>query len=502
LIFAIHAANLADRARDGESRTPSVWEREMGHDGEVTKGNDSGVARRGARLVRECATMFPALFAVAVAGAVMFSVGTLASSWALGRVVDRLIEPRFDNSTGQIPALDKSTVAVLLGLIVAIGAARSAAVVVRRSVAGRWQHGVEARLRDGVVSRYGAQSVAWHRRSSTGELMARAETDVEAAGAFLGPLPYAIGVVALLVVAPVWLLVTDVVLGAVAVALMPVLVALSIVYQRTMALPADKVQQRLAALSATTFESVDAVPLVKAMGAERVQTERFAASSMALRDARVAQLRLRSWFDAVLDEAPGLVNVALVVVGVVRLDAGAVSIGEVVAVVTLYSMLVWPLRMIAYALSELPRALSGRARVEAVLAAPIEAVPRQRPATAGVALQTHDICLVHDDGRVALDHVDVALEPGRFTAIVGPTGSGKSSLLHVLAGLVTPTSGHVSAMSQSVVLVFQEPFLFTGTVRENVDPAGVATTRWTPRRRWRSWTAWRWGWTPWSVNAG
>jgi ATP-binding cassette, subfamily B, bacterial len=454
--------------------TPMV---SIGNHGVVQEAEPSGLARRGLRLVTDYAAMFPKLFAVAVAGAVTFSVATITSSWVLGRVVDRLIEPRFDTASLDNMSLNAATVAGLLGLVLVIGIARSLAVVVRRSFAARWQHGVEARLRDAVVDTYSAQSLAWLRRSSTGELMARAETDVEAAGAFLGPLPYAIGVLALLVVAPVWLVLIDVVLGWVAVALMPVLAALSVVYQRRMAVPAQRVQERLAELSAVTFESIDAVPLVKAMGAERVQAERFTASSRALRDARVAQLRLRSWFDAVLDEAPGLVNVALVVVGVARVDAGAVSIGQVVAVVSLYSMLVWPLRMIAYALSELPRSLAGRGRVDAVLSAPVETVPGPGRCGGETALEADGVCLVHDDGRVALDDVNVRVARGGFTAIVGATGSGKTSLLHVLAGIVAPSAGRVATMSASVVLVFQESFLFSGTVRENVDPVGDASTR-------------------------
>jgi ATP-binding cassette subfamily B protein len=420
--------------------------------------------RRGIALIGGYARLHRRPFVFAITGATLFALMTVASSWALGRVVDRVINPRF---TGVRPS--NVRVVTWLALVVLVGVSRAAAVVFRRSNAGRWRNACEASIRGRVLDRLQEQPLAWHRRQTTGRLLAHAESDAEASCAILSPLPYSVGVVALLIIAPIWLVATDRPLGLIAVGLMPVIFGLNIVYQRRIAEPARRVQEQLGHLSAMAHEGVDGVALVKAMGAESVQLERFSSAAGQLRTAKMDQIRLRSTFDSVLDAVPAMVNISLVGLGAWRVQRGALTVGQVVGVVNLYTLLVWPLRMIGFALAELPRSLAGRERIDALLAEPVDAVPVPEVADGGIGVAARSLTYRHDDGRAAVDHVDLEIAAGTTVAIVGPTGAGKTTLLMVLAGLLHPDEGTVAHAPGRDGVVFQEAFLFSGTVATNVD---------------------------------
>ena len=163
-----------------------------------------------------------------------------------------------------------------VGLIIGIGLLRALGVVVRRTWAGKTQWRVAGTLGKGVVDRLVRQPVSWHQRRPDGDLVARAGVDTDAAISVLAPVPFATGTVLLIVVSAVWLLTIDLVMGAVAVAVFPVLIGLNIVYQKRVDAFYDAAQGHLGDLSAGVHESFDGVQLVKAYGAEQRETERLA----------------------------------------------------------------------------------------------------------------------------------------------------------------------------------------------------------------------------------
>ncbi len=140
-------------------------------------------------------------------------------------------------------------------------------------------------LGKGVVDRLVRQPISWHQRRPDGDLVARAGVDTDAAISVLAPIPFATGTVLLIVVSAVWLLTTDLVLGAVAVVVFPILIGLNIVYQKRVDAFYDAAQGHLGDLSAGVHESFDGVQLVKAYGAEQRETERLATIAGRLRGA-------------------------------------------------------------------------------------------------------------------------------------------------------------------------------------------------------------------------
>jgi len=227
--------------------------------------------------------------------------------------------------------------------------------------------------------------------------------------------------------------------------------------------------------------------VVKALGAEATESARFGGAVADLRDAKIRVAGLRAAFEALLDALPSLGMLVLLPVGAWRVDQGAVSTGDVVAFVSLFQLLVFPLRLIGYVLSELPRAVVGHDRVQRVLDAPVDvrhglappAVAR-RPASAGARVEVSELTFGHEPGLAVVDDVTFTVEPGRTVAVVGPTGSGKSTLLLLVAGLLEPDAGAVrldgrdlhemgvTELRDEVATAFQEAFLFADSVTENV----------------------------------
>ena len=191
-----------------------------------------------------------------------------------------------------------------------------------------------------------------------------------------------------------------------------------------------------------------------------------------VRESRVRAIELRSWFEALLELIPAIANIAIIVVGFVRIDSGDLSIGELSSVIFLFTLLVLPLRLIGYALSELPRSMSAWQRIQEVVDEPIESDPRAAIATApsGVGAALRAVSFVHEgSGQAAVRDIDLTIPAGSVTALVGPTGSGKSTVVGLLAGLAQPTSGHIELTAGTRCVVFQEAFLLAGDVRANIE---------------------------------
>lgn len=430
----------------------------------VTRARGKGIWRPAWNLLRALLRHHKRLFATAVAGAAVFATCTVLSAEVVGRIIDDVVRPRFEQ--GSVRA---RTVVLALGTLVLVGVVRAVGVVVRRTWAGRTTWRITESLTAEVVDRVVAQPAPWHRRQSTGDLITRAGVDTEAATAVLGPLPYASSVVVMLVLSSIWLVVTDLPLGAAAVCIFPVLIGLNLVYQRRVEAYFSLAQHEIGMLSSAVLESFEGVNVVKAFGAEGRETERLAVVAARLRQARIETVRLRSSFEALLDGVPNVANIGLLVAGTYRVRSGALSVGELTSFIYLFTLLVFPLRLIGYALSELPHSQAGWARIRQLLDEPVEVDPATlllRHDSKGVELRS--VHVSHDGDRDVLRSVTASIEPGRTVAVVGATGSGKTTLVHAIAGLIEVSSGSITVPREPPAIVFQEPFLFAGSVRENV----------------------------------
>ena len=436
----------------------------------------SAVMRQGLRVLGVAIRTEKAVFAAAVAASALYGGMTVASAWALGWATQNVVLPAFDR--GEIAGGTLWTGALLI-----FGAAllKSVGVAGRRILAGILQYRMQARSRRDVTKQYLRLPLAWHHRHPTGQLLSNASADAEAAWAPLAPLPMAVGVVVMLVTAAIGMLFTDLPLALVGFLIFPAIALLNLVYQRRLSPLATRAQQLRAEVSEIAHESFDGAMVVKTLGREDLETERFQRRAHELRDANVAVGRVRGLFDPMLEALPTLGVLAVLGVGALRLSAGAIDSGQLVQVAYLFTLLSFPIRALGWVLAELPRSVVGWSRVQAVLEAE-GSMEYGRTVPAGAepaALEVSGVSYAYGEAEVLHD-VTFEVPPGRTVALVGPTGSGKSTLVQLLVRLIDPDSGRVlldgvdlrelayGKIAEAVALVPQQTFLFDDTVRGNV----------------------------------
>jgi len=452
-------------------------------------------------------------FILAVLGAIAFGLLQIATSAVIGRVTEEVIVPSF--RSGQFaPALVLGGGLAILGIAVV----RAVSVMVRRIFASAAQFDLFGLYRERLAAVYAKVPLLWHRRQSTGTLLSAVYSDVEATFFAMAPFPFALATIVMLVYATVVVARIDPVILLVMVALVIILIILNVLLQRFATPIAVRSQQLRAEVAEIAHESFDGANVVKSLGREDVEEERFNRAADELRETGVRFGYVRGWFDPLLDALPNLGILAVAVLGAWRIGEGHLTTGQLVEVSYLFTLMSLPIRSFGWVLGDLSRTVVGGGRVQQILDVDEERTygPDPLPEGPGVLAVEEVTYEYRDDpaevilGRdssaedhlrtsVALDAVTLRADPRegtRVLAVVGATGSGKSTLALVTAGLVHPTAGTIrldgadlrsltaEALSADVALVLQQAFVFDETVRwnvtlgEDIDPD---TIRWALR---------------------
>ncbi|WP_449619061.1 ABC transporter ATP-binding protein [Spongisporangium articulatum] len=457
------------------------------------------------RVVAKGALQEKPVFVAAVVGSAAYGVGTAAGGWLLGHVVETVLTPAF--AAGHIATGELLRAAGLIALVAVVTAA---GVASRRVAAGVTMFRLQARYRRALTRQFLRLPLQWHHRHPAGQLLSISNADVEATWQIFAPLPMALGVVVMLVVAVVAMFAADPVLALIGLLVLPLIVLANAWYQRHMSPAVMHAQALRAEVSDVAHESFEAATVVKTLGRETAETERFGAAARQLRDANVRVGRLRSQFDPLMEALPTVGTLLVLAVGAWRVSRGAAQIGDLVQVAYLLQLVAFPLRATGWVLGELPRTAVGWERMSIVLDAGARDARSEgpegpegpdgdepmtygdvAPAGAGaVGLRADGVHYAYsgpDGERFPVLH-DVTFEvpAGRTVAIVGPTGSGKSTLSSLLVRLVDPADGRIlldgvdlralraGGVAEAAAYVPQSTFVFADTIRDNVrlgDPA-------------------------------
>ncbi len=431
--------------------------------------------RRGFRLLWLSIRAQPRPFAVSLTGATLFGIVAVGGTVVLGKVTDDVLTPAFDEG------VRGRTIALGAIAIVGFSLLRMVGVVLRRYFGQMAQRRMQVHWFTLVTDRYLKVPLRWFDEHPAGELLAHADADAERATMAMQPLPFSCGVVVIAVVSVVQLATVDPFLLAVALTLFPGLTLLNNAYTRRVERPAARAQARVGDVSAVAHESFEGILVVKTLGLEGREVERMRASAESLRTARLEVGRLRAGFEPGLDALPNMGTVAVLWLGAWRVSSGALTTGQLVQAMALFSILAFPFRVVGFLLEELPRAVVAHDRIAEVLGAgdrPRPAAPQALPE--GPLDVDLDVVSFGYGDELVLDRVSTHLDPGEVVALVGSTGSGKSTLCSLLAHLGDPDEGQIrlggvpldaadpAHLAAATALVFQETFLFADSVRANL----------------------------------
>ncbi|MGN6373477.1 MAG: ABC transporter ATP-binding protein [Solirubrobacteraceae bacterium] len=449
-------------------------------------------------------------------GGVILSAGLALSAMvltvALPHLTGRAVETIHVGSSSfrrHHPALhahDRKTLLLYAALILAAALVRWALTYARRMVAGRVSLGIEYNLRELLYGHLQRLELGFFDRQQTGQLMSRATVDLQAVRFFLGyGLVFILQSALTIVLAGAAMVAVNPKLGLIALAPVPLVVVISNRYGKRARPAIQETQQRIGELTADAEENISGVRVVKSFAREPRQLERFKHSVARVFEQAMVATRLEAKFNPMLGSLPQLGLAAVLLVGGLAVIHHHLKLGEFTEFFLYLNMLIGPMRQLGMTLGLAQRATASGARIFELLdRAPRMVEPPDAPELpAGNGhVELRGLTLRYDTdaelgrvssqlaaanghakgelGRAVLRELDLDVPAGRTVALVGGTGSGKTSLVSLISRLYDPSQGSVwidgsdlrtvrlSSLRRAVAVVSDDPFLFSATVAENI----------------------------------
>jgi ABC-type multidrug transport system fused ATPase/permease subunit len=368
--------------------------------------------------------------------------------------------------------------------IVGLGLVRAGLMLGRRLISGRQALAVEYDIRDELYSHFLRLSFGFYDRSQTGQLMSRATIDLQSVRFFLGyGLIFFAQHVVTVVVVTVVLFILDWRLALVAVAITPAIVFTAARYSRVSHPVLRDVQQKIADVATVAEESIVGVHVVKSFSQEERREKRFARAADSVFHQTLAANRQRALYVPLLTFLPSLAVAAVLLFAGRMVVSGSMTTGQFVTFNLLLAMLVMPLRMIGMWIGQSQRATAAGERIFEVLDEPEEIADRPDavPLPPGPGhLRFENVDFGYDPDRPVLRAIALDVAAGRTVALIGRTGSGKTTLASLVPRFYDATVGRVSvdghdvrdvqrrSLRREIGVISQDPFLFSASVRDNI----------------------------------
>jgi ABC-type multidrug transport system fused ATPase/permease subunit len=412
-----------------------------------------------------------------LAFSIVLAVGSMAAALAMPWIIGDAI----DNA---LPQGDRRELALLVALIIVLGLAKSAMLAGRRLIAGRQSLGVEFDVRNALYSHLLRLSWSFYDRHQTGQLMSRATVDLQAVRFFLGYGLIFFGQHILTVFAVTAILfLYDIEIALIALAITPLLIAIAYQYSRASHPILKDVQQRMADMTTVAEENIVGVNVVKAFAQEPQEERKFSDRNEAVFSRSIQATRQRAIYVPLLSFLPLLTQAAVLLVGGRRVINGELELGQFISINLYVLLLIMPLRMLGMWIGSSQRAVASGERIFEILDEPEDTAekPDARSLPAGEGrLEFDHVTFGYDADRPVLHDVSLDIAPGRTVALIGQTGSGKSTLTALVPRFYDIQAGQVrldgadvrdlklGELRRSIGIVAQDPFLFSTTVRENI----------------------------------
>jgi ATP-binding cassette subfamily B protein len=377
---------------------------------------------------------------------------------------------------------DHQTLMIWLIVLLGVGLLEVSAGAFRHLYAIRNRSYSDARVRDALFAHALRLDAAYHDRVGPGELLSRASSDSQHIARMMDAIGHTIGYVLTVIAVAIVMVLLDARLALIILIPLPFVSAGAWLYSRRYERGTRALQESWAEASTLVEETVSGIRVVKGLGAGEALSARFSSRSSEVRDRALQLARLDAVFIPVLEMLPLLGIAAVLWFGGRQVENGGLSLGSFVAFNAYVVMLVWPLRVLGQRVTTVQKALAASGRITEVLEAEPRLVepkhPEELDAKGDIRLDA--VRFGHEGDRFVLDGLDLHVAPGQSLALVGATGSGKSTVAGLLARLYDPEDGRVlldghdlrnlrlADVRRAVALVFEETFLFSESVRENI----------------------------------
>ena len=388
---------------------------------------------------------------------------------------------------------DRQGIAALAGLALLFGIVEAGAAFVRRNVLGVVAHGVETELRNDLYAQLQRLDVGFHDDWDSGQLLSRATSDISAIRRFVGwgAIFFVINGVTALVVLVLLARLNALLAGMVVVMAVPLVFILRIL-QRRYSEASRKVQDDTGDLATQVEEGATGIRAIKSFGRRPYVNARFDRQARVLHDSSMARVRLIIHFEWVLNVLPGIAFAAVLLIGAFAVGSGSMTLGGLVAFVSYLLMIIWPIESLGWILGMAEEAATAAERVFEVFDSDPRVQDPARPRDLGhvagkVRFEAVDF-RYPGYGEWILRDVNLEIEPGETVALVGLTGSGKTTLAMLVPRLYDVTNGRVTidgvdvrdatlrSLRRQVAVGFEEATLFSASVRENVSLGNADAT--------------------------
>ncbi len=428
--------------------------------------------RRGLRLLVATLLRHRTVSTASVISALVWMAMVIVVPILTKQVIDRAI------NAGERPLLTTLTVLLLIaGFLKAMG------VGGRRYFAFLLSYRAETELRNKVFEHSQRLAFSFHDRTPAGELMSRASNDLSQVRLIFAMLPITVANLVMFLAVVVVMVRLDLVMGAIVASSIPVLLVLANLYANRTIEISRRLQQDMADHASVVEEALAGIRVVRSYAAESQETDRVRTVAGSIYRSATTLIRNRAVFVPLFDLIAPLAAVAIVLVGGLRVIDGSMTIGDVAAFLEYTVILNFPLRLTGWFFAELPRAAAASLRVTDLLgtAPDIEDAAHPEPVPPGAGrVEFRSVEFAYDGGPPVLRGVDLTIEPGQAVAIVGATGSGKTTLAHLIPRFYDPSAGAVRIdgvdvaalrlqdLRSLVSVAFEDPFLFSASVRDNI----------------------------------
>ena len=368
--------------------------------------------------------------------------------------------------------------------ILAVGVAKAVLMYGRRIISGSQALAIERDMREDLYGHLLGLSFGFYDRYQTGQLMSRATVDLQAVRFFLGfGLIFFFQHVITVVSVTVVLLFVDWRLALIVLAITPILVLVAYRYSHVSHPILRDVQQQLGEVATVAEESIVGVHVVKAFAQEERRQAQFEDASGSVFDATVRAFRQRALYVPLLSFLPMLAQAAVLLAAGRLVVSGSLSLGQFFLFNLLLAMLIVPLRSLGMWIGQAQRATASGERIFDVLDEPagVDDRPGAAPMPPGPGeIRFEDVSFGYDPERLVLEDVDLTVASGRTVALIGHTGSGKTTLAALVPRFYDATAGRVlvdgldvrevtrRSLRREVGVISQDPFLFSASVRENI----------------------------------